>query len=420
MECGMFRILPQRVDAMPRTKKGTPPSYRLHSSGQAVVTVRTTSGNRRDLLLGAWDSSASKAEYARVLTILSANSGRYPDPQQTPALHGLSVDELILAFWKYGETHYGADSKELEQYRYSLRPLREMYGGHPADKFTPKCMKAVRQRMADQGWCRTVINRRLTRIKTMFSWAVSEELVPPSISHGLREVKGFRKGEKCVRESDPVQPAFADDMLVALPYCARPVAAMLELQWLTGMRSGEVRVMRTLDIDQSNPACWLYRPGSDEGPHGKHKNAWRGQDRVVPLGPRCIEVLKPFLRLDDPAAYLFQPRQATEERNARRREMRKTPRTPSQLARKRKKHPKRAPGMCYTEESYPRAVARACEKAGVRFHPYMLRHGRKMDIERVEGAEAARCVLGQKTIQSTQHYGKIDVGRAAAVMAKLG
>jgi integrase len=192
------------------------------------------------------------------------------------------------------------------------------------------------------------------------------------------------------------------------------------LQWLTGMRSGEVRVMRTLDIDRSNPQCWQYRPGSDQGEHGAHKNAWRGQDRVVPLGPQCIAVLAPWLRSDDPEAHLFQPKDATEERNAKRRAQRKTPRQPSQLARKRKKNPRRAPGTCYTAESYPRAVARACARAGVQFHPYMLRHGRKMDIERAEGAEAARCVLGQKTIESTQHYGKVDVDRAQAVMSRLG
>lgn len=64
---------------MPRTKKGTPPSYRQHASGQAVVTVRTTSGNRRDILLGPWDTAESKAEYARVLGVLSAHGGRYPE-----------------------------------------------------------------------------------------------------------------------------------------------------------------------------------------------------------------------------------------------------------------------------------------------------------------------------------------------------
>jgi integrase len=281
-------------------------------------------------------------------------------------------------------------------------------------------MKAVRQRMAELGWCRGVINRRLTRIKTVWGWAVSEELVPAAAAHGLREVKGFRKGEKGVRESTPPTPAFWTDVQSVMPFCTKPVAAMLQLQWLTGMRSGEVRLMRTLDIDRSDPGCWTYRPGSDQGEFGAHKNAWRGQDRVVPLGPQCVAILAPFIRPDEPGAYLFQPKAATEERNAKRRAQRKTPRRPSQPPRTRRKKPKRAPGECYSDESYPRAVARACAKAGVRFHPYMLRHGRKMNIERTEGAEAARCVLGQKTIQATQHYGKIDVDRARAVMGKLG
>jgi integrase len=123
---------------------------------------------------------------------------------------------------------------------------------------------------------------------------------------------------------------------------------MLELQWLTGMRSGEVRVMRTLDLDRTDPDCWLYRPGSDAGPYGRHKNAWRGQDRVVPLGPRCVEVLTPWLRPDEPTAYLFQPRQATQEHHARRAQRRKTRRTPSELKRRRKGNPLRAPGACYS------------------------------------------------------------------------
>jgi integrase len=406
---------------MPRTKKGTPPSYRRHSSGQAVVTVRTTTGDRRDILLGPWDTPESREEYARVLILLNTHQGRYPCGEGKAApLSGLTVNEVLLAFWEYAKGHYGEDNKELVQYRYSLRPLRELYGTKLAGEFTPKCLKVVRQRMADLGWCRGVINRRLTRIKTVWGWAVSEELVPAAAAHGLREVKGFRKGEKGIKESAPPSPAFWEDVKAVLPFCPRPVAAMLQLQWLTGMRSGEVRVMRTRDLEMTNPECWQYRPGSDQGEHGAHKNAWRGQDRVVPLGPQCIAVLTPWLRPDEPEARLFQPRAATEESNAKRRAQRKTPRQPSQLARKRKKNPRRAPGVCYTAESYPRAVARACEKAKVRFRPYALRHGRKMDIERTEGAEAARCVLGQKTIQSTQHYGRLDVERAGKVMAKLG
>jgi hypothetical protein len=61
---------------MARTKRGTPPSYRRHSSGQACVTVRASDGRRREILLGPWESPESKAEYARVLAELAANQGR--------------------------------------------------------------------------------------------------------------------------------------------------------------------------------------------------------------------------------------------------------------------------------------------------------------------------------------------------------
>jgi integrase len=94
--------------------------------------------------------------------------------------------------------------------------------------------------------------------------------------------------------------------------------------------------------------------------------------------------------------------------------------TPSKRARPRKRKLRRVPGLVYTETSYAHAAARACEKAGVKFHPYMLRHGCKMRVEREEGTDAARAVLGQRSIQATQHYGRLDVAKAAEVMAKLG
>jgi hypothetical protein len=59
---------------MPRPRNPLP-SYRLHrQSGQAVVTVRTADGRRRDLLLGPYNSPGSKAEYERVLAELRASA----------------------------------------------------------------------------------------------------------------------------------------------------------------------------------------------------------------------------------------------------------------------------------------------------------------------------------------------------------
>jgi integrase len=74
----------------------------------------------------------------------------------------------------------------------------------------------------------------------------------------------------------------------------------------------------------------------------------------------------------------------------------------------------------YKSSSYAHAVARACAKAGIKFRPYGLRHGRKMEIESADSTEAARAVLGQKSIQATQHYGTLDLRRATEVISRLG
>jgi len=43
-----------------------------------------------------------------------------------------------------------------------------------------------------------------------------------------------------------------------------------------------------------------------------------------------------------------------------------------------------------------------------------------MEVEAMADVDAARTVLGQRSIHSTQHYGKLDLRKAAEVMAKFG
>ncbi len=43
-----------------------------------------------------------------------------------------------------------------------------------------------------------------------------------------------------------------------------------------------------------------------------------------------------------------------------------------------------------------------------------------MDLVRTVGSDAARAVLGQKSIDATEHYGEIDVAHALDVMKRMG
>jgi integrase len=390
------------------------PSYRFHrQSGQAVVTLTDSLRGRRDFLLGKYDTPESREKYHRLLAEWNAAGRRLtpfgPQPsagKPESDAESASVNEVMLAFLRHAEAErYADDSRELGQFKLSLRPLRRLYGTLPAAEFSPKKLKALQQAMATGswmnqaerdkttkkklpvGWCRNVVNRRIGRIKTLFKWAASEELVSGSVYQDLRSVAGLPKNAKGVRHTKRRASTSREDLDKVLAKLRGPTpaaATMLELQWLSGMRSCEVRLMKAGEVDRSDPACWLYRPA-------KHKNDWREGDvgRVVPLGPECQRVLSPWLAGAPSNAYLFRPARLRKRRH-------------------------------YTAFSYAQAVRRACQRAGVKVIPYGGRHAAKMRIERVAGADAARAVLGQTSIQSTQHYGQLDTARAAEVMRKLG
>ena len=166
-----------------------------------------------------------------------------------------------------------------------------------------------------------------------------------------------------------------------LPFLRPPVVAMVKLQRLTGMRPGEVVLMRPCDLDISG-AVWIYRPS-------RHKTKWRGKDRTVCLGPQVQAMLKPFLESIPPSrkrgngkagvapdlfllvaseatVYLFSPARDREMQAKERRSNRKTPLWPSHVAhqnRKRKRRPLRLPRERYDVVSYRCAIFRACDRA---------------------------------------------------------
>jgi integrase len=386
------------------------PSYRLHKqSGQAVVTLRLPDGGRKDVLLGPYGSDASKVEYERVLAEWRATGGRAVAPA------GLIVNELILAFWHHAGAYYrhpdGTPTSELKEIRYSLRDLKALYGHSPAADFGPLALKAVRQRMVEAGLSRKLINKRVDRIKRAFRWAAGEEMVPVTVYQGLRTVPGLVKGRSTARETEPVQSAPEAFVDAVRPYVTPHVWAMISLQRLTGMRPGEVCAMRACDIAVTG-RVWLYRPP-------QHKTAWRGKERVIPLGPRAQAVMREFLtaRTGD---YLFSPRRAREERFAALRAARKTKVQPSQLSR-RKAQPKKVPGERYTVMRYGQAVAKACRKAGVpHWHPNQLRHTHATEVRRRYGLEAAQVVLGHSRADVTQVYAERDLTLAERVAQEMG
>lgn len=232
-------------------------------------------------------------------------------------------------------------------FKYSLRPLKFLYGPTMARDFGPLALKAVRDLMIkgynhpdygpQEALSRGCINQRIGKIKRAFKWAVANQFVPADVLHGLQAVAGLHRGRSEARETEPVKPvpqAFVDATIAA----AGPIIAdMIRLQLLTGIRPGELVTMRGIDLDTTGP-IWEYTPE-------KHKTQHHGHSRVIAIGPQAQAIIRRHLKADVQAA-LFSPREATEERHRALRAKRKTKVQPSQVCRRSAK-PKKLPGDQY-------------------------------------------------------------------------
>jgi integrase len=440
---------------MPKLKENQVPSYRLHKqSGQAIVSL-----SGRDHVLGKFDSKESREKYDRLIGEWLSN-GRRSDYRNAD---GVTVSRVIAEFWAHAKSYYvgpGGEVRgsEADNFRVALLPLKRLYGGTAAAEIGPRSLMAIQQEMVRMGWCRTHVNRQIARIKQVFKWAAAQEMVPGSVYSALTAVSGLRKGKSAAAESGPVRPVPEAFVYPLKDHVARQVWAMIELQLFTGMRAGEVVIMRGCDLERGE-TVWTYRPH-------RHKTQHHDIDREVRIGPKARRLLKPLLKLDL-QAHLFSPADAERERREALRAARKTPlNCGNVMGSNRLARPSRLPGARYTVRSYRRAIERGCDDAFPppaelarrrvpaegrkkkstrwetpaewkarlgdrwaevvkwreehRWHPHQLRHTAATRLRREYGIEAARIILGHQSAAITQIYAEADLEKATKIMGEVG
>src|SRR5262249_47990773 len=131
------------------TRTPRTPTYRRHKpSGQAVVTL-----NGQDRYLGRWNTTESRNEYDRLIAEW-LTPRRQPPTRGTPG-DGLSVNELILAYYHFVEGYYrrpdDTPTSEIYNVKLALRPLRKLYGHTQAATFDCLALEAVREQMIRAG-----------------------------------------------------------------------------------------------------------------------------------------------------------------------------------------------------------------------------------------------------------------------------
>lgn len=412
---------------MPR-RSVWPPKI-AHNKGYARVWVPRIGDQKAHwLTLGPSHSEESRQAYRRLI----AEHPELPSiarPLGESVRNGLVVADLCTRF----TAHYRTLVRIPNTYARvdsAMAMLNEMFGGTPVTEFRGPQLKSFQRSLAAKGLARSYISGLVGTVKQAWRHAVSEAWIEPSLLQALEAVSNLERGESGCKEPRVIEPANLADVAATLPFLRPPVRAMVELQRLTGMRSGEVcgltpgEVIRegTLRVQGRGTVsladlggCWVYAPA-------KHKTASQGHSKYIVLGPKSQAILLPWLEGRAVEIPCFSPHEDWQVHVAEKSSARKTPLYPSHAKRRKPRTEwSKSRGDRYSSASYLRAITRACEAAGVpHWHPHQLRHSAEVLIESEYDLDAARAVLGHRDPRMTARYGVRDVMTAAKVMQAIG
>ncbi len=357
-------------------------------------------------------SSKREAESYRVKRIEELKK-RLAEEEEEADPYPSTVGNVCDAYEAKVRSRSGAPITSVYEAEKALRGLREFAGDVQVVDFGPKALRGLRRRWVEQETpgrprlTRDTVNRLVRRVKSIFGWAVSEELIPETTHRALMMVAGLREGEMDTRETDPVRPVPQSHIDAVRGRVSRQVCALIDLQLLTGARAGELVNLRLMDLDTGG-RVW-------EADLAKHKTAHKKHKRIIFFGPAAQVILREFMADRPLDAYLFSPKEAEEERAAQSGGHRRPNQKPSP------RKTTRTLGDCYSVSSYRRAITRACEEADVpAWTPHRLRHTAATRIRKGHDLETAQAVLGHATANTTQIYAEANLDRARKLAEKEG
>lgn len=353
-----------------------------HTSGQARIVICG-----KHYYLGEFDSDQSWRKYNRL-----REEWQQTQKSQTifnPSDSALSVSDLVKRYTAHLNSYYtdeaGNQSTEVRNWPFSIKPFLELCGDLLGAEITAKHLKQFQTSLLTRA-CRKTINQYTSRIKRMFKWCASEELIPIAVYQKVATVEGLRRGRSQVKDYPEVKPVEVDLVMKTLPFLWETVQAMVLTGLYTGMRPGEIcRLHRdefdTFGIEIDGIRVWLYHPQ-------KHKTAYRGHAKTICIGPKAQEVLEPYLEKSEGFLFVGQ---------------------------------KGRPTQHFQPNTLYQGICKACAKANLpKWTPNQLRHTAAYNATHAFDLDAARALLGHKDAQITERYSGRDLLKAAQVAAKLG
>ena len=377
------------------------PALRSHAGkGLAYVCIK-----RKQYLLGPIGSEEAQENYRRLIDLWLSGGRRLPADFNLADFLAPTV----------GEVAPPTASANVESARVTLREVLAGYLDHVERSYSSRepANIASRMRLFSRYWSRNVgeeapvtslrhavlcdylmhlaakglswgYSTKCRRdILAMVSWAVTRGLAPPSLRADLREVPNLKRSTPGLRSDCRVKAVSREVIDATLPHLPPSVAAMVELGYLTGARSCEIRAFRAEQVRRVSDCDWRIVLET-------HKNSWRAnaEPRVVFLKGRALEIVRERCArvLEGP---LFSPQDEQARGNS----------------------GNRRP---YSQNHFARIIAQVCKKHGIlHWSPGQLRHSAATWMVRDYQPEVARILLGHSSVRTTERYRESDHDAAA-------
>lgn len=333
------------------------------------------------IYFGRWGSIESQQDFAAWLKTISSH------PDISSPKHQIMIAECVEKYQRFADGYY--PKQEALNVRAAMASLLKFAGEDRAVNFGPRLLKDFQRALAtkanDDGslkYARTTVNSRVDKVRRCLRWCASEELIPVDVVTALDTVPGIPSGRGMARESAKVLPVDLSEVQKTLPFLSPTVAAMVQVQYLCGMRPQDVCGMTTAGIDTSGET-WIYRPA-------KHKNSHRGQNLAKGIPDAARSILEPLLR-ENHSEPIFSPIDSKRFYGNAGKSSRRTP---------------------YSTASYGKAIASAILKASesnpkvtiAHWRPNQLRHSIATSLRERLGIEAAQDYLGHSKPDTTIIY----------------